>query len=359
VKNPYKDLSPRQYWFSYRKNLLKPNDGEDLWIPCFEINSQSRIVTFGSCFAQHIGNALKKNGYNWICPEDLPLRVGDDLAKKFGYRIFSCRTGNIYTTSMLNQWVDWSINKEFIPPEVWQYEGRYYDPMRPTIENAGFESLEECLAMREQARLCFFRCIKRAEVFVFTLGLTEAWYNPDFGYEYPVCPQALKIAPISCRSQFVNHDYESVKANLLSALWKIHQINPTIKILLTVSPVPLIATQLSDHVMVATTSAKSILRAVCSSVADTSKHIDYFPSYEIITNPYKSENFFADDRRSVTSDGVDTVMRHFFGAFGTEVHPQSNDLTENQPSHSKKGYDQTVCEEELLVAFANEQGKST
>jgi hypothetical protein len=53
------------------------------------------------------------------------------------------------------------------------------------------------------------------------------------------------------------------------------------------------------------------------------------------------------------------VMQHFFGAFGTAVHAHSNDLTVNQPSRSKNNYDQTVCEEELLVAFANEQGKST
>jgi hypothetical protein len=76
---------------------------------------------------------------------------------------------------MLNQWVDWSLNKQVMPQEIWQYKKRYYDPMRPTIENASFETLEECLVMRKQARLVFFRCIKRAEVFVFTLGLSEAW----------------------------------------------------------------------------------------------------------------------------------------------------------------------------------------
>jgi hypothetical protein len=92
----------------------------------------------------------------WVCTEDLSNRVSDELAKKLGYRIFSCRTRNIYTTSMLNQWVDWSLNKQVMPQEIWQYKKRYYDPMRPTIENASFETFEKCLAMREQARLVFF-----------------------------------------------------------------------------------------------------------------------------------------------------------------------------------------------------------
>lgn len=92
----------------------------------------------------------------WLCTEDLSNRVSDELAKKLGYRIFSCRTGNIYTTSMLNQWVDWSLNKQVMPQEIWQYKKRYYDPMRPTVENASFETLEECLVMRERARLVFF-----------------------------------------------------------------------------------------------------------------------------------------------------------------------------------------------------------
>jgi hypothetical protein len=64
VTNPYKYLELWQYWSSYRKSLLKSNADEDIWRPRFEITSQSRIVTFGSCFAQHTSKALKGNGNN-------------------------------------------------------------------------------------------------------------------------------------------------------------------------------------------------------------------------------------------------------------------------------------------------------
>tara|TARA_R110001583_G_scaffold195529_1_gene375446 strand:+ start:1598 stop:2677 length:1080 start_codon:yes stop_codon:yes gene_type:complete len=356
VSNPYKNLEQMQYWSSYRKGILKDNLITDIWQPKFEITSQSQIATFGSCFAQHISNALRCNGYNWVCTENLPVSVSDDLAKELGYRNFSCRTGNIYTTSMLNQWVDWSLDIKDMPPEIWLYKGRYYDPIRPNIENVGFESLEECRAMREVTKLSFARCVKQADVFVFTLGLTEAWVNKDMGYEYPICPQALKMSPPECQSEFINYDYERVKANLVYALEKIRQVNPNIKILLTVSPVPLIATHLPSHVMVATSAAKSILRAVCDSVKETSNCIDYFPSYEIISNPFSSTDFFALDKRSVTTEGVTNVMQYFFDAIGDTKSGQSK-VTNNIPlNQSKDNFDQTICEEELLLAFIKEQG---
>ena len=84
------------------------------------------------------------------------------------------------------------------------------------------------------------------------------------------------------------------------------------KCLLTVSPVPLTATASGKHVLASTIYSKSTLRSVAGQLFENQTHIDYFPSYEIVTNPRMHSTAFADNLRSVRDETVDNVMRHFF-----------------------------------------------
>ena len=83
------------------------------------------------------------------------------------------------------------------------------------------------------------------------------------------------------------------------------------RVILTVSPVPLVATYEDQHVLVANTFSKSILRVAAERVARTEEQVAYFPSYEIVTSPASGGCYFGDDARSVTEAGVAHVMRVF------------------------------------------------
>jgi hypothetical protein len=80
---------------------------------------------------------------------------------------------------------------------------------------------------------------------------------------------------------------------------------------LTVSPVPLIATYEDQHVLVATTYSKAVLRVAADVVSKADPRICYFPSFEIITGNHARGRYFDDDLRSVTAAGVDHVMSVF------------------------------------------------
>ena len=82
-------------------------------------------------------------------------------------------------------------------------------------------------------------------------------------------------------------------------------MNPRVKVILTVSPVPLVATAEEAHVLVATTLSKSVLRVAAEVVSARGRDVAYFPSYEIITGPQARGRYFAEDLRSVTDEGVD------------------------------------------------------
>jgi hypothetical protein len=91
------------------------------------------------------------------------------------------------------------------------------------------------------------------------------------------------------------------------------------QLLLTVSPVPLVATYERRHVLVSTVYSKSVLRAAAGEAEKRFPFVHYFPAYAIITAPGQSERYFADDLRQVTKEGVAHVMRLFAPRFfGTE-----------------------------------------
>lgn len=352
---PYTSLPQKAFWRSAvaSKSLF---DIEELWDPKFKILPQHKVSTYGSCFAQHIGNALSQRGFNWLRTEAPPTTVPTVTAKKYGYGIFSSRTANIYTTSLLYQWVRWA-NGEQSPALVWQQGERYFDPFRPNIEPDGFSSEEEVLRLREYTIEKFKESIVNTDFFIFTMGLTESWFDTE-GFEYPMCPGTVAGEFNDTTHQFKNQSFKFIKENLLSAIALMRKMNPKLRFILTVSPVPLTATASGKHVLTATMHSKSLLRAVAATVSETEPCIDYFPSYEIINSPAFKGVFFEPNMRSVNPAGVSLVMDSFFTCqqqkFGdamTTNNKTKEALNESTASDVKE-IDQH-CEEAMLEAFSN------
>ncbi|WP_210238860.1 GSCFA domain-containing protein [Cohaesibacter sp. CAU 1516] len=267
--NPYERLDSSAFW---RHAVASKSmfDISGLWAPQFAILPSDKIATFGSCFAQHFGNALSKNGYQWYCSEEAPEGLSNKSKKRFGYNVFSCRTGNIYTTSLLRQWVEWAVGFSSPPSEYWEKDGRIYDPFRPAIEPDGFSNLEEMESSRKNTIQSFLKILLTADIFVFTLGLTESWFNKSGRYEYPLCPGTVAGEFDPDNHVFVNQSFSFIRENLLEVIKIIRLLNPNIKFLLTVSPVPLTATNSGRHVLVATMASKSILRGVTDDIVSSS-----------------------------------------------------------------------------------------
>lgn len=347
--NPYSNLDTKAFW---KKAVAEKSmfDLSDLWAPKFKVEATQRVSTYGSCFAQHFGRALKKNGLNWFIAEQPPLKLSEANQTKFNYGIFSSRTGNIYTTSLLLQWVKWALNIEKPSDEVWEKNGRFFDPFRPRVEPNGFESTEELFASRAQTIRSFEESFRRASLFVFTLGLTESWFNNSNDTEYPMCPGTIAGEFDETIHKFKNQSFSEIKEALVEAIRLMRTVNPNLKFLLTVSPVPLTATKSNMHVMVATMHSKSILRAVAGEVADSEVTIDYFPSYEIINSPVTKGAFFEPNQRNVNPYGVNFVMKQFFDCQEATYGKLIVNEYKAQNKAVTSRYDE-ICEEELLEAF--------
>ncbi|MGK0364727.1 MAG: hypothetical protein ACI85O_001785 [Saprospiraceae bacterium] len=355
MTNPYKSLPAKCFW---RTGVAEKSAFEidALYSPKYFIGKSDKIVTAGSCFAQHFSRALVQNGYVWYNGEKAPNILSDIAKKEFNYGVFSFRTGNIYTPALLLQWLNWAFGIAEPSTECWERNGRYYDPVRPLIEPNGFESPEEMINSRHATLKAIKRTFENADVFVFTMGLTEAWFNIDTGLLYAACPGTLAGTFNENKHKFINYDYEETKGCMDNIILMLKEHFPKIRILLTVSPVPLTASAESDqHIILSTTYSKSVLRAVAGKLASNNPSVDYFPSYEVITStPFKGM-FFAPNQRTVVSQGVDTVMSHFFSnmsaAFPDET---SQDIvnSDSRPAVSEavveKSAEDIACEELVL-----------
>ena len=345
--SPYEQLPDKAFW-----KLAVANrsmfDVSEIWDPKFRISNNSKIVTYGSCSAQHIGNAIKDRGFNWLITEKAPGNCSKSLARKYNYGVFSSRTGNIYTTSLLKQWTEWALNKSTVPDEIWEKDGRFYDPFRPRIEPNGFESLDELKFSQQQAIECFSKSILNADYFFLTLGLTESWFNKD-GYEYPMCPGTVAGEHDESTHDFVNQQYNMVLASLRDAMQLMREVNSKLKFILTVAPGPLTATNSNKHVVVASMASKSILRAVADQLATNRSYVDYFPSYEIINSPMFKGVFFEPNLRNVSSYGLNFVMDNFFECLENKYGISGESSKPRRSQRIKTANE--ICDEELLDAF--------
>ncbi|MFE9449971.1 GSCFA domain-containing protein [Streptomyces sp. NPDC006739] len=313
MQHPYTRLPARSFW---RTAVAEPDalDIADLWTPKFAIGPDDPVITAGSCFARHIGRALLEEGMHWYDAEPAPPGLSPAERSARGYGRFSFRTGNVYTAAALRQWVAWALGEEKPPEEIWQQDGRCHDPYRPTVEPNGFGSPDALAQARETTLAAIRTALAKADVLVFTLGLTEAWHDIRYGTVLPMCPGTVRGTYDPDRHVLHNHTVAQVRRDLAAVLDMARGVNSRLRTVLTVSPVPLTATATARHALVATTHSKSVLRAAAGQLADECEQVDYFPSYEIVTGfPYRAA-FYEPNLRTVSPDGVAFVMRHFFDA---------------------------------------------
>jgi hypothetical protein len=311
MKNhPYADAPDYRRW-RQAVALTPPQDVDPVITVPFRITQSDRIVSAGSCFAQHIARRLVQNGFNYLVTEMAHPLLPAEVAEAFGYGLYSARYGNVYTARQLLQLLHRAYGRYQPRDDVWEDNGRYFDPYRPSIQTNGFATRREFELDRQRHFAAVRRAFETMDVFVFTLGLTECWCSVEDGAVYPTCPGTVAGQFDPTRHAFVNLTATDVVADMRAFVAEVRTLNPKVKIVLTVSPVPLVATAEDRHVLPCTVYSKSVLRVAAEEIA-TLPEVIYFPAFEIVTGSFSRGRYFAEDCRSVTEEGVSHVMRVFF-----------------------------------------------
>lgn len=307
MHNPYSNLPDHAFW---RRSVasVAADQLDPVASAPFHLARTDKIATIGSCFAQHISNTIAREGYNYLITERAPLTTH---AAPENYGVYPARFANVYTTLQFLQLFERAYGLFEPTDAVWRRpDGAFVDPFRPQIQAAGFPTEDAVRADRLAHLACVRRMFEDADVLVFTLGLTETWLAEADGAAVPTAPGVVAESPRGAAYRFHNASVSEMTRDLSRAFAMIREVNPRARFVLTVSPVPLIATYAPQHVLVATTYSKSALRVVAEEMS-RQEGVAYFPSYEIITGSYARAAYFRDDLREVTPEGVAHVMSVF------------------------------------------------
>jgi hypothetical protein len=350
--HPYSNAPPERIWRTAVASP-PPGDVDPVVRMKWRISETDRVATAGSCFAQHISKRLRTEGFAFLNTEPAHPLVPPETAQAHHYGLYSARYGNIYTARQLLQLFRRAYGAFQPADDVWETNGRFFDPFRPLIQPGGFASRQEYELDRRQHFAAVRSMFEQMDVFIFTLGLTECWESRVDGAVYSVCPGTAAGEFDANRHAFRNLGVEDVVDDMTAFFTELATVNPRARTILTVSPVPLVATAEDRHVLVSTTYSKSVLR-VAADILARREDVAYFPSYEIITGPFSRGAYFADDLRQVTEAGVEHVMRLFLSHATTNPNPARaapEQITDTFVAASAAAV-AALCDEEQLDAAA-------
>ena len=170
--------------------------------------------------------------------------------------------------------------------------------------------LDRAISRRTYLTSEYFSRIRTATVVVLTLGLNEVWRDSRTGRRLNSAPSFSSVRRDPERYAL---ELSDVAANLES-LQAIHRhlvaFNPHVRVIVTVSPVPMGETFSGRDVLIANTVSKATLRVAAEAFANSHSSVDYFPSFDMIAAAQRSSAYMADCLH-VEDETVEKVVQQF------------------------------------------------
>jgi len=245
------------------------------------LQPSTRFFTMGSCFARNISRALTQQGYT-----SHHLEIVEHINTTFANRAFiEWMSGAQASTSSALA----TRFAELVPPG--------WDP-QSTLDK-----------------------IKHSDVFILTLGVAPAFFDRVTGEYILPRPSQLSSRVLAEKYIYKTTSVQDNVDNVLQLIGFIRSIAPAIRIVITVSPVPLMASFEFESCVQADCISKSTMRLVAHEVVQNSalQNIYYWPSFEVFrwAGSNASNYFGADDGSSVhvSEDKVSQTIKAFIDTF--------------------------------------------
>jgi hypothetical protein len=129
----------------------------------------------------------------------------------------------------------------------------------------------------------FVEQIRRADVFIFTMGVAACFFERDTGRFVMPRPTSINSRALAETYDFRTTRVSENVANMKFIIDAMRAINPKLKIFITVSPVPLHVTFERNASVVGDCLSKSVMRVSADELMHAGyDDIHYWPSFEIV-----------------------------------------------------------------------------
>lgn len=245
----------------------------------FPISYESRIVSFGSCFAEN-------------------------MAEKFDYFKFQTAMnpfGIIFNPVSIEKLIlritemNWFTEKDiFFHNELWHCYEVHSELSNPNKE-AFLIRLNQLIEESHKQ-------ITSASHLIITLGTAWMYRNVALNEIVANCHKVPQ-------KQFVKEllPIEIIEKSISNTIETIHKINPTCKFIFTISPVR----HIKDGFVANNLSKAHLIAALHSTFESRDLNFNYFPSYEIMTDELRDYRFYREDMLHPTQIATDYIWQQF------------------------------------------------
>jgi hypothetical protein len=247
------------------------------------IDHQQKILSVGSCFTEHIGNALKELKF--------------DVLQNPNGILFD-------PVSVCNSLVSYIQNKQYETQDFfqlnelwhsWQHHSRFsHTDLQTAINNIN------------ASQAAAHRFLKEADWLVITLGSSFNYRLVNEGY------QGVANCHRAPAQWFQKHllGIDEMVAKLDNAIHQVFHFNSKVHIIFTISPVRHIRDGVVDN-----NRSKSRLIETVHHLVNKFNRLHYFPSYELVIDVLRDYRFYDIDMVHPNYLATDFVLQNFLQAF--------------------------------------------
>ena len=250
------------------------------------ISYRDKLMLIGSCFTEHIGNALGDLKFS-VCQNPNGILFGPDAVCK---SLLSYIDNKKYTKADLFQ-----LNEVW---NSWQYHSRFSNI-----------NAEEAVRIINESQQAAHEFLKKTDWLVITLGSSFSYRltaNADTASE------TIGDGVANCHRAPANWfakemlEIDAIKSMLEYCLKKLKQFNPELKFIFTVSPVR----HIRDGVVANNRSKARLIEAVHYLTAKFESAY-YFPAYELVIDVLRDYRFYDIDLVHPNYPATEFVLEKF------------------------------------------------
>ncbi|WP_026463126.1 GSCFA domain-containing protein [Adhaeribacter aquaticus] len=255
----------------------------------FRLNSESIILTTGSCFAVVIGQKIKNYKVNTLVNPFGTIFNPISLFSLLDAGLFPEQpfTGNLVARD--ERWYAYDLHSSFSAPNQ-----------------------EDLLFSIQKARNEVYSYLASADVLILTLGTAVGYLHKESNQLVANCH---KIAQQQFEKKLIST--AEITATFSALYLKLKHLNPKLQVIVTVSPVRHIKETLELNSV-----SKSILRIACHEIAGQLADVTYFPAYELLLDDLRDYRFYKRDMIHPSEEAEDYIWGKFIQAFFEEPFQQ-------------------------------------
>ncbi len=248
----------------------------------FPITYDSKVAFLGSCFAENIGEKFKDH--------KIPSLVNP--------------LGIVFHPLPLMKLLKRCIERDLFEEQDLFYANERWQSFELHSDFSHINKAVLLKAINDQV-IAASQFLKEATHLVLTLG--TAW-----GYKHKASEQIVANCHKVSQQVFQKRlsSQEEIASNFSEVFKRLKRFNPSLHIILTVSPVR----HIKDGLIENNRSKAQLLSTTAQLISDM-EFVDYYPTYELVIDCLRDYRFFKEDMLHPNEQAIDFVWKHFTATF--------------------------------------------